>query len=301
MPDSTPRRSRPAPIAARARAVRDRFEEEWKERLADARRRALETRDKFEIEAREARARLALEFEQAATDIKVSVERAKGRVKATRHRLEGEARVSAVKLKLQVAKVRRQAKKAAGKIEDEARFFRTWIESPLKTGAVSPSSPELAREMARHVEPAHPGLVVELGPGTGPVTEALIDRGIAPERLLLIEYDRDFCRLLRERFPRATVIQGDAYAIADTLRGYAPAQLSAVVSSLPLMTRPPHDRLKLLRESFAMLSKGAPFVQFTYAVASPIPQRLGGFLAVGSKRIWKNIPPARVWIYREAK
>ncbi|MBN9062817.1 MAG: methyltransferase domain-containing protein [Rhizobiales bacterium] len=298
------RDQRPAP---KAKAVRhkverewDRLEDEWRQTLAKARRSAVQTRGKFENEAREFHARLRFSLEQAASEIKTSVERAKGRVKSTRHRLEGEARVSAVKLKISVAQVRTRAKRAADRIEDEARFLRTWLESPLKTGAVTPSSPELAREMARHVDPDRPGLVIELGPGTGPVTEALIRRGVPPERLLLVEYDPDFCRLLRARYPAATVVQGDAYAIEATLRGHARAAVAAVVSSLPLMTRPPEERIRLLRQCFNLLVKGAPFIQFTYAAASPIPLRIGGFMANASKRIWKNIPPARVWVYRQA-
>lgn len=307
MSDFVPRDLRPAPIAVKARAARrrigeelDRIEDDWKEALDKARRGALKTRGRFENEARELQARLRFELEQAASEIRDSVERARGRVKSTRHRLEGEARVSAVRLKLGVARVRTRAKRAADRIEDEARFFRTWLESPLKTGAVSPSSPELAREMASHVDPSRPGLVVELGPGTGPVTEALIRRGVPPERLLLVEYDPDFCRLLRGRYPGATVVQGDAYAIEATLRGHARGSVAAVVSSLPLMTRPPEERIRLLRQCFVLLARGAPFIQFTYAASSPVPLRLGGFVANASKRIWKNIPPARVWVYRQA-
>ncbi|NDA46857.1 MAG: hypothetical protein EBY21_06185, partial [Alphaproteobacteria bacterium] len=88
---------------------------------------------------------------------------------------------------------------------DEARFLKAWIEKPLLTGAVSPSGRSLAKMMARYVDPALPGLVIELGPGTGPVTQALLQRGIAPERLILIEYDPDFCKLLARRFPRVRV------------------------------------------------------------------------------------------------
>jgi phosphatidylethanolamine/phosphatidyl-N-methylethanolamine N-methyltransferase len=297
-------------VATARRKLRDEIEEtadDLRRTVARARTKVVGARGKLEADAREARERLKFEVEQAASDIKEGVARARGRAKATRHRIEGEARVAAVKVKLRVAKVRtradevrRKAKKAAGRIEDEARFLRTWIESPLKTGAVSPSGPDLAREMARHVDPAHPGLVIELGPGTGPVTEALVARGVPEDRLLLVEYDAEFCRLLRKRFPRATVVQGDAYAIAQTLRGHVAARVAAVVSSLPLMTRPAKERLSLLRQSFALLAGGAPFVQFTYAAASPVPLAAGGFYAEPSKRIWRNIPPARVWVYRQA-
>ncbi len=300
MPDLISRRRPAVPIAVKARVFRDRLEEEFKVTVARARRQFAATRGKLRQEAREARERLKSEIEQATADLKTGVARAAGRVKSTRHRLEGEARLTAAKMKLRVAKAKSKAKQAADKLEDEARFLRTWIESPLKTGAVSPSGPDLAREMARHVDPQMPGLVVELGPGTGPVTEALVARGVAEQRLVLIEYDSDFCRLLRERFPRATVLQGDAYAIAETLRGHVHDRIAAVVSSLPLMTKSPRERLGLLRQSLALLAERAPFVQFTYAAASPIPLREGGFYAEPGRRIWKNIPPARVWVYRQA-
>src|ERR687890_2689283 len=105
------------------------------------------------------------------------------------------------------------------RFEDEARFLRSWIERPLVTGALTPSGKMLARTMASYVDPRIPGPVIELGPGTGPVTEALIRRGVAQERLVLIEYSPEFCQLLRRKFPKATIIQGDAYDLEDTLGG----------------------------------------------------------------------------------
>ncbi len=163
------------------------------------------------------------------------------------------------------------------KFQDEARFLKSWFDRPLMIGAVSPSGRALARMMARYVEPAAPGLVVELGPGTGPVTEALIARGIAEERLVLVEFNADFCKLLKKRFPAARVIEGDAYALGAALREIR-EPLSAVVSSLPLFTRPEHQRLRLLREAFALMTPRAPFIQFTYATVSPMPLKQHNFL-----------------------
>jgi phosphatidylethanolamine/phosphatidyl-N-methylethanolamine N-methyltransferase len=75
---------------------------------------------------------------------------------------------------------------------------------------------------------------------------------------------------------------------------------AAVVSGLPLVTKPIKMRLRLIRDAFDLMLPGAPFVQFTYSVASPLPRRLlGGFSAEASERIWMNIPPARVWVYRK--
>src|SRR3989337_2568686 len=89
------------------------------------------------------------------------------------------------------------------RIDDEMRFISCWLQNPLKVGAVSPSGRALARAIAGEGDPHIPGPVVDLGRGTGPVTEALVDRGIAPERLVLVENNLEFCRLLRRRYPAA--------------------------------------------------------------------------------------------------
>jgi phosphatidylethanolamine/phosphatidyl-N-methylethanolamine N-methyltransferase len=191
-------------------------------------------------------------------------------------------------------------------LADEARFFKAWVENPVATGAVSPSGKALARAMAQPVDVSIPGLVIELGPGTGPVTQALIDHGVAPERLVLIEYDPAFCKLLERKFPGVKVVQGDAYNIVDTLGSFVTAApVAAVVSSLPLLNRPETDRLNLLREAFELLDPRGHFIQFTYGMVSPIPRRSKNgqgvsFHAHASAPVWLNLPPARVWSYRAA-
>ena len=189
-------------------------------------------------------------------------------------------------------------KKRGIRLDDEVRFIRSWIERPLSIGAVTPSGKILARTMARYVDPNSNGPVVELGPGTGPVTEALVQAGVAPSRLVLVEFNPTFCRLLRARYPEATLVQGDAYSMRRLLETLLLQPAAAVVSGLPLVTKPIRMRLRLIRDAFDLMLPGAPFVQFTYSVASPLPRRLGGFTAEASERIWMNIPPARVWVYR---
>jgi phosphatidylethanolamine/phosphatidyl-N-methylethanolamine N-methyltransferase len=185
------------------------------------------------------------------------------------------------------------------RLDDEVRFLRSWIEKPLHMGAVMPSGRVLARTMAHYVDIDSKGPVVELGPGTGAITSALIERGVDQKRLVLVEYNPGFCALLRDRYPLATVVQGDAYALRDSLWNVLGAPASAVVSGLPLVTKPMLTRLKLIRDAFAALAPGAPFVQFTYSVAPPIPKSLPGVSTEASERIWMNLPPARVWVYRK--
>jgi phosphatidylethanolamine/phosphatidyl-N-methylethanolamine N-methyltransferase len=185
------------------------------------------------------------------------------------------------------------------RFDDEVRFIRSWLEKPLSTGAVTPSGRVLARAMARYVEPELPGPVVELGPGTGPVTEALVDHGVDPARLVLVEFNPIFCQLLRARFPTATVIQADAYGLRRVLSNLMRQPAAAMVSGLPLFTKPLRMRVRLLRDALSLLLPGAPFVQFTYAVVPPIPRVSAGVSAEASERIWMNLPPARVWVYRK--
>src|SRR6202011_5399613 len=111
------------------------------------------------------------------------------------------------------AQIRQFEAKRGIRLEDEVRFIRSWIERPLTIGAVTPSGKILARTMARYVDPQSAGPVVELGPGTGPVTEALVEAGVDPARLVLVESNPAFCRILRARYPEATLVQGDAYSM----------------------------------------------------------------------------------------
>ncbi|MCX7320604.1 MAG: methyltransferase domain-containing protein [Hyphomicrobiales bacterium] len=185
------------------------------------------------------------------------------------------------------------------RLDDEVRFIRSWIDKPLHMGAVMPSGKALARTMAQYVDPKGAGPVIELGPGTGAITTALVAHGVDQKRLVLVEFNPTFCALLRERYPQATVVQGDAYTLRDTLWDVLKEPASAVVSGLPLVTKPMLTRLKLIREAFAALAPSAPFVQFTYSVAPPIPKSLPGVSTEASERIWMNLPPARVWVYRK--
>ena len=196
-----------------------------------------------------------------------------------------------------------QQKKSS--LADSARFIRQWVENPRLIGAVSPSGPALAKAMASYVDLKKEGPIIELGPGTGPVTQALLARGIAPERLVLVEYEQGFCHLLAERYPGVQIVQGDAYSLKNTLQNKLSAQPITVVSSLPLLVRPERDRVELLHQAFELMGPDGLFIQFTYGLTkSPMPMHAhsinGAYVGKGSAPILLNIPPARVWRYRKA-
>jgi phosphatidylethanolamine/phosphatidyl-N-methylethanolamine N-methyltransferase len=193
-----------------------------------------------------------------------------------------------------------QDNKRATTFGDGARFLKSLVVKPHLTGAVAPSGRALARAMAAAAGPLPDGIVVELGPGTGPVTRALTARGVDRRRLVLVEFNPAFVHMLQSRFAPARVVEGDAYDLPRTLAKLAGEPVAAVVSSLPLLIQPPEKRKVLLDDAFAMMGPGGVFVQFTYGPVSPMPLGLlaGRYSAHCSAPIWLNLPPARVWTYR---
>jgi len=185
-------------------------------------------------------------------------------------------------------------------LADSARFLKTLVAAPRLTGAVAPSGRALARAMAAAIGSPPQGLVVELGPGTGPVTQSLIEARVPPARLVLVEYDPGFCRMLERRFGGVRVIQGDAYDLPRTLASFAGQPIAAVVSSLPLLNQPPPRRTKLIADAFALMGPSGVFVQFTYGLQSPVPREAcaNRYSAIRSRPILRNLPPAFVWTYR---
>ena len=181
-------------------------------------------------------------------------------------------------------------------LADNFRFLKALVARPKTIGAVIPSSPGLARAMARQIDPAA-GPVLEIGPGTGVITEAILKQGVAPSRLTLVEYDEDLASYLAARFPHVQVIQGDAFRLDHTLRSHGDAPFGAIVSSLPLLNHPMTQRLAYMEAVTGRLTPGAPLIQFSYGPHAPVVPP-PGFSVVRAAQVWANIPPARVWVYR---
>jgi phosphatidylethanolamine/phosphatidyl-N-methylethanolamine N-methyltransferase len=179
----------------------------------------------------------------------------------------------------------------------ELVFLRRLFLRPRSIGAIAPSGPALARRIAGQIDPDISGPVLELGPGTGVVTEALIARGIAPDRLIAVEADPDLARLMRERFPRIRVIEGDAFELDRILPCKETNLLAGAVSGLPLLNFPPQQRRALITSTLARMPSGRSFVQFSYGFTAPVPA--DAEIAVeNAGLVLANLPPARVWVYR---
>lgn len=178
-------------------------------------------------------------------------------------------------------------------MNDWLNFVQRMARNPRAIGAVSPASAALAEAMAAQVDYSLPGRVLELGPGTGAVTKALIRRGMGPEGVVAIEADATFARLLRARFPRLEVVEGDA---TDARRLERLGPFNAIISSLPLLNFPNHERIALVRGLLRLLPPGAPFVQYSYGVKPPLPRSAELKVKLAAK-VWRNLPPARIWVF----
>jgi phosphatidylethanolamine/phosphatidyl-N-methylethanolamine N-methyltransferase len=177
-------------------------------------------------------------------------------------------------------------------------LFKLWLKEPLKIGAVVPSSRDLAEAMARLVPLRRGSPVIELGAGTGVVTDALLKAGIAADDLVVVERDDTLFRLLTDRYPQLKVVQGDAAALVEALKPIGIDRASAVVSSLPILSMRKSVQQAIVEHSFALLEPGAPFIQFTYGLFSPLPRREFGLSGQLKDRVFTNLPPASVWLYR---
>lgn len=189
-------------------------------------------------------------------------------------------------------------KSLASKFDDELRFFKGWIDKPKAVGSIVPTSSVTARRMASVVDPGSGLPVLEVGPGTGVITRAILARGIKPENLYAVEYSEDFVRHLEKHYPGVNVIQGDAFDLDKTLGDKRGLRFDSVVSGVPLLNFPVAQRIAYLEDLLNRIPVGRPVVQLTYGPLSPIPAGRGNYTVKHFDFVIRNIPPTQLWIYR---
>jgi phospholipid N-methyltransferase len=180
-------------------------------------------------------------------------------------------------------------------------FLKELLSNPRNIGAACPSSKKLAKGIASCVQ-TQDGYVVELGAGTGVVTSALLKRGIEPQRLIVIEKSPYLAELLKKKFPQITIIEGDAVALNSLLNQklkFQNPKITTFVSSLPLRTLPDFVVEQIMQQIAQTITENGELIQFTYDIRrsrSPLFQK---FATLHTKLIWRNLPPARIHIYRK--
>lgn len=193
------------------------------------------------------------------------------------------------------------AKRLIAALNDTGIFLQEWLANPQRTGAIAPSSPKLAAAMAQWLPRDPDSFVLELGPGTGAITLALIQRGLREDRLVAIERNPKMASVLHKRFPCAHIITGDAWQMDTLLREHAQQieSVGAVISSLPLLNFPPHQAEALALKIRSILQPGGKLVQYSYHLINRRPREASYFRPLASKIIWLNLPPARVSVYQK--
>jgi phosphatidylethanolamine/phosphatidyl-N-methylethanolamine N-methyltransferase len=186
-------------------------------------------------------------------------------------------------------------------LTDSTLFLQEWFANPQRTGSLAPSSPQLGAAMAQWLPDNPESFVLELGPGTGAVTDALIKRGLREDRLVAIERNPKMARLLRDKFPRAQIISGDAWHLDHLLRSRREpiASVGAVISSLPLLNFPPAEAEALTQKIRAVLEPDGNWVQYSYHLGKNQIRGAASFKLRASKIVWLNFPPARVSVFHK--
>jgi len=182
--------------------------------------------------------------------------------------------------------------------DEEIRFFKSWIEKPKTVGAVLPTSSATAAKMASLINPQSGNRVLELGPGTGAITKAILARGVTPENIISVEYNQQFLPKLRSEMPGVNFVQGDAFDLDTTLADFSDDKFDAVLSGLPLLNFPVADRVALIEDLLGRLAPGRPVIQFSYGAKSPIPPNWSTYSVEHLDWMVRNVPPARLWVYR---
>jgi phosphatidylethanolamine/phosphatidyl-N-methylethanolamine N-methyltransferase len=186
-------------------------------------------------------------------------------------------------------------------VKRNLEFFKLWLRNPGDMGAVVPSGRALARAMAEQIDASDSRAVVELGGGTGSITRALQEIGIAPEKLVVVEREKSLCRILRKRFPEVTVLEGDAQDLRHLLDQAGVGPIHSIVSGLPLLLISPDERREIFDQAFSCLPEDGSFLQFTYGRGAPLPPNIRENLSLEAtrlERIYSNLPPAALWRFR---
>lgn len=188
----------------------------------------------------------------------------------------------------------------ARRFDEELRFFKGWIDKPRAVGSIVPTSAVTARRMASVIDVGSGLPVLELGPGTGVITRAILETGLPANRLWSVEYSEDFAEHLREEFPDVNIIRGDAFDLDDSLGSNRDLTFDSVISGVPLLNFPVERRIAYVEDLLDRIPPGRPIVQLTYGPLSPVPPDRGSYSVEHFDFILRNLPPTQLWIYRRA-
>lgn len=188
----------------------------------------------------------------------------------------------------------------SGTVANVGLFFRRWLANPLQMGSIVPSAPALCRRVAAQTRADADQIVIELGAGTGVISQALLSSGLPPERLFVVEIVPDMAQHLRAALPGVQVIQGDARSLPKLIPEKYHGRIGTVVVGIPLVLLPLAEQRRFI-DAIEAVAPGVGFILYSYCVTSPLPWRKHGL--VPRREAWTplNFPPASVWRYVPTK
>ena len=175
-------------------------------------------------------------------------------------------------------------------------FFRRWLANPLQMGSVIPSSDALCQRIVRNTRHAPDEAVLELGAGTGVISRALLEGGVPPERLIVVEIVPEMATHLRGALPGVEVIEGDARQLPALLARHWHGRIGSVVCGIPLVLLPLAEQRRFIT-AIEAVAPGRGFLHYSYCATSPLPWRKHGLTARREAWTPRNFPPASVWRY----
>jgi phosphatidylethanolamine/phosphatidyl-N-methylethanolamine N-methyltransferase len=175
-------------------------------------------------------------------------------------------------------------------------FFRRWMANPLQMGSLIPSSPALCRRVVGATRRAPDEAILELGAGTGVISRALLDSGLPPERLFVVEIVPDMAAHLRRVLPGVNVIEGDALRLPELIPSQWHGRIGTVICGIPMVLLPLAMQRRFV-DAIEAVAPGRGFLHFTYCATSPLPSPK--LQLSGKREAWTplNFPPASVWRY----
>lgn len=188
----------------------------------------------------------------------------------------------------------------ASKANEILTFARCALSNPRQIGAILPCSPRLGQLMSRYAHLTHDSAIVEIGAGTGVITQSLLEAGVPRDQLYVVELDMRLAQFLEKRFPGTSVINGNATDIAQLLPAHLVGKISTVISSLPVRLFAFDLQQAIVQAAFTVLAPEGAFVQYTYPAGPPLPAARLKLRQEKLGRIWINMPPAAVWRYTRA-
>ncbi|AHJ69484.1 Phosphatidyl-N-methylethanolamine N-methyltransferase [Granulibacter bethesdensis] len=208
--------------------------------------------------------------------------------------------IMTIQVETTATNMKQSPKQKSSNVSNTALFLKRWLANPLQMGSVIPSSPALCRRVAAQIRRNHDQIVLELGAGTGVISKALLESGIPPERLFVVEIVPDMAVHLRKALPGVQVIEGDARELPALLPAQWHGRVGSIVCGIPLVLLPLPAQKRFI-DAMEAVAPGMGFLHYSYCATSPLPARKHGL--TGKREAWTplNFPPASVWRYQPQK